>query len=348
RQEREKVEQILRLHATTALAYFHLLDDKSYFFSSDERAFISYRVIGHTAVALGEPIGEPLSRRKVVEEFAQHCDLNAWAFCFHQVSAEGAEELRDLGLSALKIGEEAVVPLEQFSLSGKSFKHIRNTVNRLEREGYVFQRLPAPIPPATMDDLAALSDAWLQSGGHRERAFTLGAFSASYLQATPVFVVRRPGERIEAFVNVIPSYGSGQGNFDLMRRRPDAPDGVMDLLFVRLMEHFQREGYSGMNLGFAPLANVEGPGLVARALRILYSRGNGAFKFEGLHSFKDKWQPNWEPKYLVYRSDLQLPQLALAVARAGERTGRLPALGLPNFGRVLHVPVLQPQRGGDA
>ena len=319
--ERQRVRALLEAHATNSLAYFHLLEDKSYYFADDGRAFIGYTVVGNVAVALGEPIGDADACQAVVRSFAEFCDLNGWAFCFYQVTGPAAERLSGLGLRALKVGEEAVIPVQQFTLSGRDVKSIRHAVNRLEREGYCVEELPQPIDDAQMAELAEVSNAWLAQGGHRERTFTLGAFDPDYLRATTVFVVRAPAGRIEAFVNVLPAFHSCEGNFDLMRRRPDAPNGVIDYLFVHLIASFKARGYSGMSLGFAPLSGIEGTGLVARALRLLYTHGERAFNFRGLRAFKEKWSPRWEPRYLVYRSDLQLPQLALAIARAGERPG---------------------------
>ncbi len=324
RAERRRVESLLQGYATSSIAYFQLLDDKSYFFAESGDAFIGYKVVGSTAVALGEPIGEPSSCKEVARAFAEYCDLNGWAFCFHQVTGPGAELLRSIGLNAIKIGEEAVIPLAEFNLAGKSFKHIRHASNRLEREGFVVAELPHPLDQATLEELEVVSNAWLKEGGHRERAFTLGAFDRDYLGETAVFAVRSPNGRIEAFANVIPSYRSSQGNFDLMRRRPDAPDGAMDFLFVYLIRWFRERGFDGMSLGFAPLANIEGSGVVARALRLFYAHGSRAFNFRGLRAFKEKWHPRWEPRYLVYRSELELPGLALAVVRAGERRGHVP------------------------
>ena len=324
RAERHRVEALLAEYARTSLAYFHLLDDKSYFFSDDGNAFIGYKVVGHVAVALGEPIGSEQSCRQVVSAFAEFCDLNGWAFCFHQVTGGGAALLKSAGLAIMKTGEEAIVPVREFALAGKSFKHLRNTVNRLEKEGYTVGFLAQPIPEAVLSELQAVSDAWLADGGHRERTFTLGTFGRDYLRATSVIVVKDGQGRIEAFANVLPSFRSTAGMFDLMRRRPDSADGVMDYLFVRLIEDFRSKGYEGMNLGFAPLSKIEGDSLTARALRLLYVRGGRAFNFQGLRAYKDKWKPLWEPRYLAYRDDIQLPQLALAVARAGEAGGALP------------------------
>ena len=334
--DREAVERLLEEYATTSLAYFHLLDDKSYFLSSDGLAFIGYRVVGGVAVALGEPVGEPNACASLAREFVEHCDLNGWACCFHQVTERGAGLLRQAGMTPLKLGEEAIVPVQQFALSGKSFRHLRNEVNRLTRDGYTCELLSPAVAESDLDQLQQVSDAWLAHSGHRERTFSLGDFSRDYMQRSEVMVVRSPEGRIEAFANIIPTYKSRSGSFDLMRRRPDGPDGSIDFLFVALIRYFKDRGHEGMNLGFAPLANIEGGGVVARSLRLVYERGNQVFNFRGLHVFKEKWHPAWEPRFLCYRSELELPQLALALARVGERDGNVGWLrGLrPRFRRA--------------
>ncbi len=324
--EQRRVRAILEKWATTSLAYFHLMPDKSHFFARQGEAFLGYRVSRDVAVVLAGPIGEPAACRTVAREFIEFCDLNGWRVCFHQCSPAEAELLQSLGLKALKIGEDAVVRLQGFSLSGRALKHIRATVNRMEREGYEVEELPQPIDDATMAELREVSDAWLAEGGHRERQFTLGWFDEGYLRSTRLLVVRAPSGRLEGFVNVLPSFQSKEANFDLMRRRPDSPNGVMDFLIVRLAEQCRDAGMEGLNLGFAPLANIEDAGLKGRVLNWLYEYGSRLFNFQGLRAFKAKWNPVWEPRYLVYRSEADLPTVALAVALVGERTSpfRLP------------------------
>lgn len=316
--ERARVRRLLEGHATTSLAYFHLLDDKRHFFSPDGAAVISYKVVGAVAVALGEPVGAPESCRAAAAGFARHCELNGWRFCYHQVTPAGAEWLTSGGLRALKIGEEAIVETASFDLAAPHFKSVRNKTGKLAREGVRVEELAPPIDEATMAELAEVSDAWLAEGGHRERSFTVGRFDPAYLRSTTVLVARSAQGRIEAFVNLLPSYRSGEGNFDLMRRRPDAPRNVIDLLFLALLERSRAGGLAGLNLGLAPLANIEGDSLAEKALRLLYARGEAAFHFRGLREFKSKWLPRWEARYLVYRSDLELPEVAVAVTRAGE------------------------------
>ena len=317
RGDRERVATVLQEYGTTGLAHFHLLPEKSFVFSADERAFVGFRRVGAVAVALGEPIGPQDSVRDAARVFLTHCDANGWTPAFHQVTPSGLDALRSLGLHVLKIGEEAIIDLRHFSLEGKHFKRLRTQLRQLAGDGIVVEELAKPISEATMSELRAVSDTWLADGGHRERTFTLGGFDEAELRRTRVLVAKSPG-RIEAFVNIIPSYVGSDGNFDLMRRRPDAPNSIMDLLLVSLAELFRSEGRTGMNLGLAPLTNLEGGGLAARALRVIAERDSKAFNFKGLRAYKDKWRPDWDSRYLVYPSDLSLLRVGYAVARVGE------------------------------
>jgi phosphatidylglycerol lysyltransferase len=316
--DRSQVVRVLEASADTALAYFHLLSDKHYLFSSDGTAFVGYKVIGSVAVCLGGPIGSSDAREEVARTFLELCELNGWIPSFHQVNPEGLAMLNALGLKSLKIGEEAIIDVEAFSLIGSHFKSIRSKTGRMARDGWSVKELPQPIDEHTMDRLRAISEAWLAHGNHRERTFTLGRFDEEYLRSTSVLAVLDPSGSIQAFANVIPTYRSSVGTFDLMRRNPDEHNPVMDFLFLSMIERFRNDGFKGMNLGLAPLSNIVGDSLADRALRALYERGGRAFNFGGLHDFKKKWLPRWEPSYLVYRADTELPQIALAVSRAGE------------------------------
>jgi lysylphosphatidylglycerol synthetase-like protein (DUF2156 family) len=317
--DRARVADLLDRYATTALAHFHLLADKAWLFAPDGEAFVGYTVVGTTAVALGEPIGRDGSTRAAANAFVELCALNGWTPVFHQVTAAGRDVLAEIGLKALKIGEEAIVELASFRFEGREHKSLRSALRRCERAGYRVAELPCPVDDATLAGLRAVSDAWLAASGHRERTFTLGRFDPAYLRSTPVVAVVDDTGTIQAFANVLPTYRSPDASFDLMRRRPGAVNGVMDQLLVGLIERFRAAGYRGMNLGLAPLAGAgDQPGLPGLVIRLLYERGGAAFNFAGLRAYKDKWHPRWEPRYLVYRFDTDLPKVAAAVARVGE------------------------------
>lgn len=315
--DRRRVAELLERHGDSALAPFLLLDDKSWVFSPDRNAVVGYRVVASTAVALGGPVGAPEARRAAVVAFRERCESHGWIPAFHQVRDDDRAELESDGFRYLKIGEEAVVPLDEFDLSGSSMKSLRSTLKRVERVGSTFEVLH-DIDDATMRELQDVSDAWLATGGHRERTFSVGRFDPDALRETEIAVVRDADDRVIAFANILPEHRSGLGNVDLMRRRPDCVNGVMEFLFVRLIDLFHARGCSGMTLGLAPLSGVDGTGFVERMLGALRAHGGSTFNFDGLREFKAKWRPRWEPRYIAYRRERDLPALAIGIARVGE------------------------------
>jgi phosphatidylglycerol lysyltransferase len=326
----DHVRRLLDKFSTSALGYFHLLPDKHHMFADDYESCLSYKLVGSVAVVLGGPFGSAQSCRSVTQEFLQRCELNGWLPAFHQVTPEDCELLTPLGLKTVKIGEEAVIDVKSFALVGSHFKNIRSRTAKMQRLGWKVQELIQPIDEQTMARLRTISDAWLADGHHRERTFTLGLFDEDYLRSTIVLVAIDPAGEIRAFTNIIDSFQSRSGTFDLMRRDPTEREPVMDVLFLAMIERFRSSGLHGMNLGLAPLANITGDSFADRTLRLISQRGTRAFNFEGIRAYKDKWQPEWEPRYLAYRADSELAQIAVGVSRAGElsspESGRMEAL----------------------
>ena len=324
--DRADARRVLDDDGRNGLAYFNLLDDKLYSFTPDRCGFLGYKVVGNVAIALGDPVG-PFDRAgNVVDAFLTMCTDAGLEPCLHQASSEYADIYAAGGLTMVKIGEEAIIDLAEFSLDQPGMKTVRKKSNKLARDGVVVEALSAPIDGATMSELRDVSDAWLDTGGHRERSFTLGRFDPAYLRDTTVLVARSPGDgdgpgRIEAFVNLVPVYHGANGNFDLMRKRPDAPASVMDLLFVSMIERFRGRGLRGMNLGLAPLAGITGTTPADRVAHQLYARADRFFNYQGLYEFKNKWRPRWEPRFLVVRSSAAMAGVLPALAVVGEHDG---------------------------
>ncbi len=313
-----EAQRIAEAWGTNRLTHFTLWDDKHYAFASSGGAMVSYHPHHRVAMALGGPVGDPADLAAAIAAFETECDRNGWIPAFHQVGEPDRAALEAAGYQLEQIGSEAIVDVQGFSLEGSHWKKIRSSLSMLHRDGIRIEELAHPIDVATMGELEAVSQAWLASSGHRERTFTLGQFSATYLEQTRVLVARRGDGRIEAFVNIVPLYASSVGTFDLMRRRPDSANGVMDGLFVAMIERFRDEGLTGMNLGMAPLAQVPDAGLVGKSLNELRVRGDQWFNFQGLEAFKEKWRPAWEPRFLAYRTVAELPAVLRCVQTIGE------------------------------
>lgn len=315
---------ILKLHGRGSLDYFKLWPDKSYFFSSSGRSFIAYSVGANFAVALADPVGPPEEMAETICQFRQYCEDNGWGVAFHQTLPDFLPAYLQNGFKKLKLGDDAIVDLTQFTLDGKTYKRLRSRNNQLEKSGLKLCHYTAPVSDKLMAQLREVSDEWLQLPGRRERKFTVGAFDPAYLQSTPIVTVEDKDGKVLAFVNLIPSYHQGETTIDLMRHRTEAPNGTMDYLFCKLMEHQKAVGYTRFNLGMAPMSGFqdrEEATAAEKAVHLFVQRMTFLFSFSGLKAWKAKFASHWEPRYIIYRSALDLPKIGIALGKVSEVTG---------------------------
>jgi phosphatidylglycerol lysyltransferase len=292
-------------------AYLALLGDKALLLSEQMNAFIMYRVEGRSWVVMGDPVGSFEEWPELVWRFHELADLHdGWAV-FYGVGPSNLTLYLDLGLSPLRLGEEARVLLPGFSLEGRHHKLLRNTCNRLEKEGCTFAVLPRETVPSLLPELKKVSDDWLLQKNTREKGFSLGFFHEDYLKRCPLAVVRMKGQMV-AFANLWPGADREELSIDLMRYLPEAPHGVMDYLFLQLMLWGKKEGYHWFNLGMAPLAglqNNEDLSLWSRFGTFLFRHGEHFYNFQGLRRYKAKFDPVWEPRYLAAPAGIALPRI---------------------------------------
>jgi phosphatidylglycerol lysyltransferase len=251
----------------------------------------------------------------------QMCAENDWGLGLYQTLPDYLPIYGRLGFKKLKIGDDAVVDLTQFNLQGREMKKFRHTINQLEKSGVRVFQYEVPISEEAIEQAREVSDEWLQIPGRRERGFTLGAFEPNYIRSTPVLAAADKDGKVLAFVNLIPSYRKGEATFDLMRYRSEAPHGIMEYLLVKLILQKQAEGFVRLNLGMAPMSGFqekEEATREERAVHYFFQRLNFLFSYRGLRQYKAKFASLWEPRYVMYRSSLDLPRLAMALGKVAE------------------------------
>ncbi len=296
--------------------YLALLGDKSLLFSKSGRGLLMYGVHRDVWVALGDPVATPGEARQLVWEFCEQADAHGGYPAFYEIGHDSLPMYVDLGLSLVKVGEEARVSLPSFALDGGGRKGLRRALRDGERAGLSLQIVRPPFQPLLMEELAALSDAWLAERHTREKGFSLGFFDVDYLERFPLALVWQ-GSRVVAFANLWMSAGNQELSVDLMRHVPDAPDGVMDFLFLRLMLWGREAGFSWFNLGMAPLSGFETHSLAplwSRLGALVYRHGEHFYNFRGLRQYKEKFDPVWTPKYLASPGGWRLPVVLGSIA----------------------------------
>ena len=270
-----------------------------------------------------------------IGEFGQNprnftADRGGLATVFYQVSAANLPIYLDMGLSLTKLGEQAVVSLSSFSLEGKKRGDLRRDHARAQREGARFAILSPDEVAAALPRLRAISDRWLDDKEAAEKGFSLGYFDDTYLSRFPCAVVRFEDEII-AFANLWPTADRSELSIDLMRYVDAGPHYVMDFLFVELMLWAKANGYREFSLGMAPLAGLSGHELAPmwHKFGVFATRhGSHFYNFSGLRNYKNKFLPQWRPRYLVCPGGLRMPLIMFHVSRLISG-GTLQLLGRP-------------------
>ncbi len=313
-EELEKAFGIARQSPHTN-ANLGLLGDKALLFSDSGRSFLMYGVQGRSWVALGDPVGPSEERSELAWRFHEMCDRHDGWTVFYEVRAESLPLYLDLGLTPLKLGEEARVPLEKFSLEGSARKNLRYVERKLAKEGAAFEVVPAKDVGPLLPELKEVSNAWLKEKNTREKGFSIGYFDEGYLRRFPLGVVRREG-RIVAFANILEGFGKEEISIDLMRHLPGSPHGTMDFMFLQLMLWGKQEGYRWFNLGMAPLSGMgeqELAPLWNQVGAFLFRHGEQFYNFRGVRQYKEKFDPVWEPKYLASPAGIALPRILASI-----------------------------------
>ncbi|MGG4017972.1 bifunctional lysylphosphatidylglycerol flippase/synthetase MprF [Priestia megaterium] len=310
------LQNFLEKYGGNVLSHLGFLGDKRFFFSSDGQALIQFTRSGDRLVVLGDPSGNSLSFSKAVAEFLHEADQFGYTCIFYQIESKWMGLYHDFGYNFFKLGEEAIVDVNTFTLSGKKRASLRATVNKFKREGYVFSVIPPPFTNELYTQLKGVSDAWLN--GKKEKGFSLGYFNLDYINRAPVAILADKDGYIVAFYTLMPVYQPNEISIDLMRYIPNAPSGVMDAMLIHLLEWAKQEGYLYLNIGMAPLSNV---GIsphsfwYERVAAAIFNNVRYMYSFNGLRFFKDKYKPVWNGKYLAYRKTRSLPSTMLVVTR---------------------------------
>lgn len=303
-------------HCPNTYCNLAFLSDKKILFNNEKTSFIMYAISGRSFVAMGEPIGKSEELSDMIWQFREYCDVYSGWPAFYQIDSSSLSQYAEAGFTFMKLGEEAVVPLQGFSIEGSHFKGFRHTLNRAEKEGVSFEIVPQDLVHLHMPKLKEISDAWLNQKNTREKRFSLGWFDEDYLNRNPVAVVKKNGV-IVAFANIWQTAQKQEISVDLMRYIPSSVSGLMDYLFLNLILWGKDQGYETFNLGMAPFAGMENhhlAPLMQKLGSLAYRYGEDFYNFQGIREYKEKFKPEWHTKFLATLGGVQLSFVLASIA----------------------------------
>ena len=310
---------ILEKYGNSSLDFFKVYSDKFFFFSDDKDGFVSFKVTNSFAVVLGDPVCKnDAAIGKLVQSFDRFCQESGFISVFYRVSHHSLPIYKKLGKRSLPVGEEAIVELADFTLESPKTKITRNEINTLEAEGFKVKIYEAPIKDELLQKMERVSSGWLHVLDIREVAFSQGVFNKEILKYQTIITVENEIGKIYAFLNVIPDGVSGEAMYDLIRRRVDAPHGVLDMLIAKTLIYFKEKGFQQANLGLAPLSSVKDANIKEKAVKFAYENLKSLGHFKSLRSYKEKFHPKWEIRFMIYDNDYDLLQMPKALKKVLE------------------------------
>ena len=316
-EELERPNQLLKQYGKSALDYFKTYQDKMIFESEGMDAFISYRIAGNFAVVLEDPVAcSDECMRECIRLFDRFCYDNGLKSIYYRVPEESLHIYRSLKKRSMFLGQEGIVDLNLFSLEGGSRKSIRNAISKVKDRGFKVQVHIPPIKDGQLQKVKSVSDEWLIDTDRSEIIFSQGMFEWEELKQQTLITVENSEEKVVAFLNIIPDFVKGEATYDLLRKTKDAPNGVMDFILVEMFNHLKSEGYTFVNLGFAPMSGLKDPTKFSeKSMKFAYEKLKNFSNYKGMREYKEKFATIWYNKYLIYDHDYDLMQVPRALSK---------------------------------
>ncbi len=305
-----------------SLSYFATRRDRSVIFSKSGKSAVSYRVVGTVSLAAGDPLGDPEAWSGAIEAWLAEAKEYGWVPAVLGVTEAGAKAYHRAGLDALEVGDEAILDIDSFSLTGRSMRVVRQAVSRCERAGLTVTCTRIhDLDDATRAEIRKRAEDWRD--GPVERGFSM-ALSRVVEPADGEAVVvlcRAEDGTLRGLLNLVP-WGADGLSLDLMRRDRDTENGIVEYMVSELAAVCPAMGVTRISLNFAVFRSVFARGERLGAgpvLRLWHGVLIGLSRFwqiESLYRANAKYQPEWVPRFLCFRSAGDLPRVATAALRA--------------------------------
>ncbi|MGW2816895.1 phosphatidylglycerol lysyltransferase domain-containing protein [Streptomyces sp. NPDC001415] len=331
--DEHKLRELLAKHgARDSLGHFALRRDKAVVFSPSGKAAVTYRVVSGVMLASGDPIGDVEAWPGAIERFMDEAKAHSWTPAVVGCSETGGEVwTRETGLDALELGDEAVVDVADFSLAGRAMRNVRQMVKRIERNGYETRvRRVRDLSDGELERIRRAAEDWRGTDTERGFSMALGRIGDPNDGDCVIATAHKADEEgaipgqfgdLKAILHFVP-WGKDGMSLEMMRRDRSADPGMNELLIVASLQACDKIGVRQVSLNFAmfrsALARGEkiGAGPVLRMWRGLLVFLSRWFQIESLYKFNAKFQPRWEPRFMVYRAHADLPRIGFAVMQA--------------------------------
>jgi phosphatidylglycerol lysyltransferase len=315
--EHLKATNLITQYGRSGLDYFKTYSDKLFYFATSVNGFVSYRIKGTFAVVLENPVCEDEEAlEKILKEFDQFCLEHGLKSLYYRVPENSLPLYQAMKKKSLIIGQEAILDLNEFSLEGRSRKSLRNSCNTMKAEGWFIRIYEPPVKDGLLQKLKSVSEDWLNQQEYSELVFAQGKFDIAELKHQTIIAVENEEEKVAAFANIIPDYAPGETTYDLIRKAENAPKDSIDYLMIEMFLYMKSKRFQHVNMGLAPMSGIEqGKDFPEKTIKFAYEQIRSFSHYKGLRGFKEKFDPEWQNRYLIYEHDYDLLQAPVILSK---------------------------------
>lgn len=301
------------------LAPFAMQTRKCYHFSADGAAALAYRTRTGYAVISGDPIGDERQFPQLLADFAAVCHARGWRLVVLGCSERRVGLWRDLSalgqpLRAIPIGRDVVVEVPGFTMAGRSFRNLRQAVQRTHNCGITTEI----VAEQALDErlLAELIDVLRESarGARTDRGFSMnldGVLEGRYPGAQ-LIIARDADGRAQGFHRYAVAGGGSDVSLDVPWRRVGAPNGIDERLSVDMIRAAADFGAQRLSLAFAAFPEIFDQKHRSRAQSLCYRLIHlldPLIALESLYRYLRKFQALGDRRYVLVRLRQVVPVL---------------------------------------
>lgn len=300
--QEERLNALLAKYGGTEGSHFLHLKNYGYYYyqeNGEDQVLFGYQIRANKCFLLADPIGNPEKWMQATLAFMDEADLLGYQLVFYRVSERYILILHDLGYNFMKIGEEGLIDFTQTTSALLASDQME--LKHLSNQGYYFTMYHEPVSPELYQELVRVSEEWLKN--QRERNFISGRFDRKYLDQNDVGIFRNAQHEVLGFITAKPITAGKEISYDLLRFTEAAPEQTTDFLLSHFIAEYHHLGYTLMDIGTAPLANVgetKYSFLKERLINIFYQYGDRAYNFKHTRIAKEIYVTHWEARYFAY------------------------------------------------
>lgn len=304
------------LHSDDSLAVFKLDSSLSTFEWEGHRIY--YKVQGSVFLALGNPeMSMPDREQAMIGQFISHAHKHGAIVSWVQIHPRFLPFARSEHMIALYSGAEAVLDMDKFDLASPAYKDIRYAVKKIAKDGIdITIKHFHEVTDDEMEEMHFLIRQWFRAKGTYGTAFTMSHFPIDRMHVPGRVLFARDKEgTLLGILTFLPYHIPDVSySMDFIVKAEKVPSAFNDGMVGHILQYFKTEGVKKVSLSLTPVVDPHAPHLsLSKKIQRLYFTIHLKYQFWGLYNFKQKFHPEWEPRYLLIEDIEHMPQVFLAL-----------------------------------